>query len=141
MPKNAKNNIGAPSSTSRVVEQPAASEIFHHVEVSSCSRRIKACPQIMWSVPRAKAAPGELDHQCRRLALELPKTTTSTMCMESLTSAIPLKIPSSSWPLISCRSAMPATAMLQAIDSSQELQQHDAVMVAKCVGERPSVQT
>ena len=60
------------------VEQPTTSEIIHHAEVGGCSSRTSACPRTSWSVPQAKAAPGELDHQCHCLALELPQMTTST---------------------------------------------------------------
>ena len=56
------------------VEQPTTIEIVHHVEAGGCPLRTSACLRTSWSVPQAKASPGELDHQCHCLALELPRT-------------------------------------------------------------------
>ena len=65
------------------VEQPTTSEVLHHIEAGGYPSRTSACPWTSWSVPQAKAAPDELDDQCHCLALELPRTTTSTIARKA----------------------------------------------------------
>ena len=61
---HAINNVSVPYGIRQLWSHPSVSEVVPQVEVISRPRRTKACLQRLWSVPRAKAAPGELDHQC-----------------------------------------------------------------------------